>query len=208
LYDELSMIHPASEVRYVSSAVGYGVVATRFIPKGSITWVHDDLDQVIESAQVPDMPPMLQWAIEKYSYLNRRGERVLCWDHSRFLNHSCNPTSLAPGFDFEIAVRDIHEGEEITDDYGLLNLESDFSCSCGEKNCRGTIAPEDFALYADRWDALIADAASHLNRVEQPLWDLVREKAEINKVLLGQARMPSCRVHRMLDVRASATDAA
>jgi len=198
------MIHPASELRHVSSAVGYGVFATRFIPKGSITWVLDDLDQVIDSARIPDMQPILQSSIEKYSYLNGEGERILCWDHSRFINHSCDATSLPPGYDFEIAVGDIQEGEEITDDYGLLNLEADFLCACGSKQCRGTIRPRDFERYADRWDALIAEAVPYLDRVEQPLWELVREKNEIRKVLAGEGAIPSCRLHSMRPSRDAA----
>ena len=71
------MIHPASELRPVSSAIGYGVFATRFIPKGSITWVLDELDQVIDSARISDMQPMLQNSIEKYAYLNGEGEHTL-----------------------------------------------------------------------------------------------------------------------------------
>ena len=202
------MIHPASELRHVSSEIGYGIFATSFIPKGSITWVLDDLDQVLDSVRIPHMQPMLQDSIEKYSYLNRKGERILCWDHSRFLNHSCDATSLAPGFDFEIAVRDIQKGEEITDDYGMLNLDSDFTCACKSKQCRGTIGPGDFDRYADRWDALIAKAIPHLDQVEQPLWDLVREKNEVRQVLAGDARIPSCRFHLMQPVSASSPGAA
>ena len=33
------MIHPHSELRFFSPEVGWGVYATRFIPKGTITWV-------------------------------------------------------------------------------------------------------------------------------------------------------------------------
>src|SRR5215467_8682567 len=124
------MLHPASELRYVNSISGYGVFATRFIPRGTITWVFDSLDQIVYPETVGRMPRVLRDAVEKYCYLNGRGEQILCWDHSRFLNHSCNPTSLAPGFDFEIAVRDIEEGEEITDDYGALNPEEEFTCFC------------------------------------------------------------------------------
>jgi hypothetical protein len=189
------MIHPHSELRYVSPAIGYGVFATRFIPKGTITWVFDDLDQIIPSSNLAGMQPLLQDVLDKYSYQNGQGERVLCWDHARFVNHSCHPTSLAPGFDLEIAVRDIAEGEEITDDYGSLNIESEFPCACGSGQCRGTIRPDDFVERADEWDALVAGAFPLLDCVHQPLWDLVREQAAIRNVSAGEARLPSCRVH-------------
>src|SRR5262245_1856685 len=86
-----AMLHPASELRYVSDAIGYGVFATRFIPKGTITWVFDPLDQVISSDKAERIDPGLREALEKYSYVSGAGDRILCWDHSRFVNHSCNP---------------------------------------------------------------------------------------------------------------------
>jgi hypothetical protein len=39
------MIHPNTELRFISPEVGYGVVAREFIPKGTITWVLDELDR-------------------------------------------------------------------------------------------------------------------------------------------------------------------
>jgi hypothetical protein len=40
------MIHPDTELRYVNDIIGYGVFATRLIPRGTITWVQDELYQV------------------------------------------------------------------------------------------------------------------------------------------------------------------
>jgi hypothetical protein len=182
--------------------IGYGVFATRFIPKGTITWVLDDLDQVISTTKAAHLKPVLSRQLERYSYLNGRGERVLCWDHSRFLNHSCNATSFAPGFDFEIAVRDIQEGEEITDDYGALNIESEFVCHCGTRQCRKKIGPDDFELHSERWDVLLAGAFPLISSVEQPLWDLVRERETVRKVLAGETPLASCRVHALSAVNA------
>jgi uncharacterized protein len=191
------MLHPASELRYVNASIGYGVFATRFIPKGTITWVFDALDQVVISERVARLPPMMREALEKYSYINGRGERILCWDHSRFVNHSCSPTSLAPGFDLEIAIRDIQEGEEITDDYGSLNLEEEFACACGQEKCRRIIKPDDFDRHGEEWDSLVAAAFPLLTQVEQPLWNLVAEKTAIRQVLAGEMQLPSCRAHFM-----------
>lgn len=199
------MIHPASELRYVNAAIGYGVFATRFIPKGTVTWVFDPLDQVIAPSRARGFQPMMLELLEKYSYVNGRGERILCWDHSRFVNHSCHPTSLAPGFDLEIAVRDIQEGEQITDDYGSLNIEEAFECSCGTEQCRGTVKPGDFAALAPIWDGLVSEAFRLLDKVDQPLWSLVGERAEIARLLSGGVQPPSCRVHHS---RAGAAGAA
>jgi uncharacterized protein len=97
------VIHPHSELRFVSPAIGFGVFATRLIPKGTITWVFDPLDQIVSPSRASQLAAPLQRHLDIYSYQNGRGHRILCWDHARFVNHSCQPTSLATGFDLEIA---------------------------------------------------------------------------------------------------------
>jgi hypothetical protein len=191
------MIHPHSELRFASPEIGFGVFATRFIPKGTITWVFDRLDQIVVPSRASELPTPLRNQLDIYSYLNGRGERVLCWDHARFVNHSCHPTSLAPGFDLEIAIRDIHPGEQITDDYGSLNIEVPFQCACGVPQCRGVIGPADFERYSGQWDELVAAAFPSIAIVEQPLWDLVPDQAAINEILAGGSGLPSCRVHSL-----------
>src|SRR3954467_5224640 len=189
------MIHPNSELRFVNPEIGLGVFATRAIPKGTITWVLDPLDQIVVPSVESEIPPTLQRQLDIYSYKNGRGERILCWDHARFVNHSCDPTSLAPGFDFEIAVRDISPGEQITDDYGALNVESEFECACGSAHCRGTVGPEDFERFSNQWDALVASAFPLIGAVEQPLWELVPDQSSIRDILADGADIPSCRIH-------------
>ena len=191
------MIHPNSELRFVGPAIGFGVFATRFIPKGTITWVFDPLDQIVSSSRASGLAEPLVRQLDIYSFQNGRGERILCWDHARFINHSCNPTSLAPGFDLEIAVRDIQPGEQITDDYGSLNLDVSFECACGYPQCRGAVGPGDFETYSDHWDRLLAAAFPAIGSVEQPLWDLVQDQAAIGEILMGEARIPSCQVHSL-----------
>jgi uncharacterized protein len=193
----LSMIHPHSELRFVSPEIGWGVFATRFIPKGTITWVFDPLDQIVVPSEALELPAALQRQLDIYSYQNGRGQRILCWDHARFVNHSCHPTSLAPGFDLEIAVRDIEPGGQITDDYGALNIESEFECACGHGQCRGKIGPADFERFSDQWDELVASAFPLIGAVEQPLWELVQEQIPIGEALAGESRIPSCRVHSL-----------
>jgi hypothetical protein len=196
------MIYPYSELRFVSSEIGFGVFATRFIPKGTITWVFDPLDQIVPPAKVSELPASLQRQVDIYSYQNGRGERILCWDHARFVNHACQPTSLAPGFDLEIAIRNIEPGEQITDDYGSLNLDVAFACACGSPECRGIIGPGDFERCSDHWDELIAAAFRFVGSVEQPLWGLVQERAHIGRILAGELPVPSCRLHSLGTVNA------
>jgi hypothetical protein len=190
------VIHPDSELRFVDSTIGDGLFATKFIPKGTITWVCDPLDQVISAGTAAKFNPITRQILEKYSYLNGNGDRILCWDHARYVNHSCNPACLAAGFDFEIAVRDILPGDEITDDYGTLNLEQEMTCHCGDAECRRVLRPDDFLTYGGRWDKIVAEAFSRLQNVEQPLWELVQEKELVAQVLAGAMPIPSCLLHR------------
>ncbi len=190
------MIHPDTELRYVNDTIGYGLFATRLIPKGTLTWVHDDLDQIVDPELEHRLPPGLAALLHKYSYLEPRG-RVLCWDHARFLNHSCEPNCRSTGFDLEIAVRDIPPGDQLTDDYGSLNVDYEFECRCGTPVCRGTIRAADIMLYADGWDREALDAFRLAPALNQPLWPLVREKPEVERAFRGEIPVQSCRVHAL-----------
>lgn len=188
------MIHPDGELRFISQKIGFGVVATRLIPRGSITWVQDRLDRVFTPEQVSALGPMYADMLHKYSYMNVDGDYVLCWDLARYVNHSCSPSCLSAGYNFEIAVRDIHPGEELTDDYASLNLTGSFECCCGTGACRGTVRAEDAVVYADRWDAIMGEAFPPIAQVDQPLWPLVNGK-EIEDALAGRAPVASCRLN-------------
>jgi hypothetical protein len=194
------MIHPDSELRFISPAMGYGLFATSLIRKGTLTWVRDDLDQIVDPALERELPPMLGALLQKYSYYERRG-RVLCWDHGRFVNHSCDANCRSTGFDFEIAVRDIRPGDEITDDYGSLNVDIEFECRCRSPHCRNTIRAADIIRCADVWDREAADAFVHAGSVRQPLWPLLREREDVERALRGEIPLPSCRAHALPELR-------
>ena len=187
------MLHPHTELRFINEQIGYGVVATRLIPRGTITWVRDDLDQAFSVEQVKSMTPIYRDIIAKYCFVDARGDFVLCWDLARFINHACEPTCRSAGYDFEVAVRDIHPGEELTDDYGSLNIEYDFVCSCNSAVCRHKIRPGDMLSYAETWDQLVADPFRLIQTVSQPLWPFVKETEAIEAALAGRTPIASCR---------------
>src|SRR5262249_29036404 len=181
--------------RFINEELGYGVVATRFLPRGTITWVRDAFDQVFPPTEVERMSRFYREIMDKYSFVDPAGNMVLCWDLARFVNHSCRATCLSAGYDFELAIRDIYPGEELTDDYGTLNLEDDFHCQCGFDGCRQIIRPDDPQKYADTWDAVVAEAFPSIGAVEQPLWSLVKEKREVEMALAGVTPIASCRLN-------------
>lgn len=187
------MLHPHTELRYIGPEVGYGVFATRRIPRGTITWVQDRLDQVINpnDPNFADYPP----GLERYSFRNNQGNYVLCWDLARFVNHNCQPNCLSPGMDFEIAVRDIEVDEEVTNDYGSLNLEFEMDCHCGALNCRRKTRPEDFENHSHGWDQLLREAFPGVAQVEQPLWRWLSEPDFVRACLRDANLVPSIRRH-------------
>lgn len=168
------MIHPHTELRFISHEVGYGVVATAFIPKGSITWVLDALDREFTPEEVASMDSLYQQRLDHFTYRNNRGNYVLCWDHARYVNHSFLSNCLSTAYDFEIAVRDIHPGEQLTDDYGYLNIPYPFR-GIDEGTRRKTVYPDDLLRYHSKWDKQIASAMTRLPVVEQPLKNLLSE---------------------------------
>jgi hypothetical protein len=132
------MMHPHTELRLVSAVIGSGVFATAPIPKGTLTWVRDPLDQRIEF-ESDDFPSGLlnMEVVRRYLYTDRQGRVILLWDHGRFVNHSCSPnTAGGLNNDFSVALRDIAAGEEITEDYGELMGFDGFDCHCGHSDCR------------------------------------------------------------------------
>jgi uncharacterized protein len=193
------LVHPDTELRFVNPVIGYGVFATRLIPKGTFTWVRDDLDQIVDPELNMRLPPMLGALLHKYSYLEPRG-RVLCWDHARFINHSCAPNCRSTGFDLELAVRDIQPGEELSDDYGSLNVDYEFACVCGVAGCRGTIRAHDAIRCAADWGREAFDAFRYAGSVDQPLWPLLKERDDIERALRGEIPVPSCLVHALSGV--------
>lgn len=172
------MIHPATELRYISPSIGFGVFATAFIPQGTIVYVQDALEIVLPANHPLLTSDIYQPILDKYSTVEKDGSRLLSWDIARYVNHSCQSNALSTGYGFEIAVRDIQPGEEITDDYGLFNLPYDMPCACGHPNCRGSIRPSDFTAFITYWDKQLSTALTKLASLEQPLWRYLDDETQ------------------------------
>jgi hypothetical protein len=167
------MIHPHTKLKFISTEIGYGVVATRFIPRGTITWALDQLDQTFTASQLVEMDDVYKQILYKYSYRDNYGDFVLCWDNSRFINHSFNANCITTAYNFELAVRDIPAGEELTDDYGYLNCIEPFQCLPEPNTLRTHVMPDDVLHHYEEWDDKIARAFYEFSKVAQPLAFLI-----------------------------------
>lgn len=177
------MLHPSTLVKPIDDEIGSGVFARTFLPKGTIMWVLDGLDRVFTEEEVARVDPPCHEMLERYCFRNAQAHWVFPWDHTRYVNHSFDANCLGTLLGYEIAVRDITEGEEITNDYGSLNIIAPFDCRPEPGAPRERVLPDDLLRHADEWDRLIAAAFPAICQVSQPLarvfspgrWDAILE---------------------------------
>jgi hypothetical protein len=187
------MLHPHTELRFVSPLIGYGIFATKLIPQGTITWVKDQLDRIIPKEEVAAMNEANLENLMKYSYRDQHGDYVFCWDLTRYVNHSYHPNSMLTALGFEIAIKDIQVGDEITNDYGTFNIIEAFECANGPNHERDYVRPDDLTRYHQMWDQQIAAAFLHVAEVTQPLGKFLtnQQSQKIINIKTGKESMPS-----------------
>jgi hypothetical protein len=167
------MMHPSTELRHIDPELGFGVFATSRLPKGTITYVWDPLEIEI----MPDDPslqePALRASIDRFSYIDPHGVRIVSWDHAKYVNHCCQSNTMSTAYGFEIAVRDIEAGEQVTDEYGMFNLREPMKLRCSSGPCRGEVRAADLERFCLVWDEQIKAALELVEQVHQPLWPLI-----------------------------------
>jgi len=189
------MIHPETELKFISDEMGYGVFAKIFLPKGTITWVQDTFDQEFTPHQVEQMSPTHRELVQTYCFRNGKGNHVLCWDNGRFVNHSFRSNCFTTPYNFEIAIRDIHAGEELTDDYGYLNISAPFA-AFNEGTRRKVVYPHDILTFHKIWDKKIEKAMPYVTRVQQTLRPLIDDALweKISRIAEGAEALDSIMV--------------
>ena len=187
------MMHPHTELKFINPIKGFGVVATKLIPKGTITWAFDELDHSFSPEQFDAFDALYRETLYKYCYRNNTGEYILCWDISRYVNHSFVSNCISTAYNFEIAIRDILPGEELTDDYGYLNVSEPISFPKEDGSDREQVLPGDILTFYKKWDAMLEESFASLDKVPQPLISLlpsaVREEAR--NIAVGRKKMES-----------------
>lgn len=189
------MMHPDTELGFVNETIGYGVFATKFIPKGTITWALDELDQTFNESYVNSLNIIQRQNLLKYCYRDNQGKYILCWDVAKFVNHSFNANCISTAYEFEVAIRDIYPGEQLTDDYGYLNVDEPFSCVQEQNSSRTKVMPDDILYFYQEWDEKVAEAMKYFNNVEQPLRSFIKSKFvnKVNAVALAEKPLDSIR---------------
>jgi hypothetical protein len=186
------MMHPDTELKFVSPEIGYGVFAKAPIPRGTIVYAPDDLDIKIRVDDDRVQDPLYERFIKRYAILED-GYYIICWDIGKYVNHCCNPNCMSTGYSFEIAIRDIAAGEQLTDEYGIFNIEEEMEFICHHANCRGRLRVNDMELYGLEWDEVVRESLAYLQQVPQPLFsylDAATSAAVMDYLATGNSYRP------------------
>ncbi len=113
----------------ISPIHGTGVFTAESIKKGQVVWQFDSrVDLAIPEDEFKNFPPPFQDYLLIYTYIeqmNGRRMMILCADHAKHVNHSVHPNLLdTPDGSQELAAWDITEGEELTCNYFVSDLEA------------------------------------------------------------------------------------
>jgi uncharacterized protein len=108
-----------------SSIQGVGLFAAEPITAGTVIWEFTEgVDWRIPVAEFERFPdPSRSWLL-RYVYREPTGCYVLCGDNGKFMNHSFDPNCDDVDGPYTVAKRDIAEGEELTCDYRVFDLDS------------------------------------------------------------------------------------
>ena len=139
-----------------SGVHGKGVFALQDIAEGET--VIEYVGEIISWDEAQDRHPHDPKDPNHTFYFHVNEDKVIDALHggnsSRWINHSCDANCEADEQNERIfikALRNIHAGEELNYDYGLIidepytkKLLAEYPCWCGAKNCRGTLlSPKD-----------------------------------------------------------------
>ena len=108
------------------------------------TWGVDYMDREAAEKAEEEGKLIMQWDDDLYS-AETPGD-----SDGYFINHSCDPNTWMTDAFTHAARRDIERGEEVTNDYAMMeadeNYISSWKCKCGSPMCRGRVTGKDWRL--------------------------------------------------------------
>jgi SET domain-containing protein len=151
---------------------GEGTFAAEDIAAGERIWAVDDSNVVPEGADYEEVELEHRHHCDDIA----GGRKVILKEPDRWVNHSCRPNinrQTIDGVRYEIALRDIRAGEELTHDYRINGGgDSKWKCNCGSDRCAGTVHSDFFRAPVElqvEYLPLLDDwfVAENLERVEE-----------------------------------------
>ncbi|MGI0141662.1 MAG: SET domain-containing protein [Candidatus Micrarchaeales archaeon] len=168
---------------------GKGLFATQFIPKGTII----DSYSLCKKCGTYSKEELAKLSKKEHNFVIHHEQKTkaglrakYCDERLSYTNHSCNSNILESDEGFDIAIKDIKKGEEVTEDYrryGSKKTHFVGGCKCGGKNCIGRtafMAPGSKKLQKF-WNRKINAALRLIPSVKQPLKiRFLKEHPELN----------------------------
>jgi hypothetical protein len=111
---------------------GIGLFADQFIPKGTLVQKFmPGFDLIIPENEIQKLSEPAREQFLKYAYKNRDRQYILCFDDTRFLNHSDDPNLISndPNEEIDTAAKDIQKGEELTVNYKEFDADFNYKMS-------------------------------------------------------------------------------
>jgi len=100
---------------------GISLIANQNIKKGDVVWTYHPIIDV--KVNKKDIPSETKEFFDTYAVDQGGNNLFLNIDNARFINHSKDPNIKSLGYlKDNIAVKDIHQGEEITIDYTEIDV--------------------------------------------------------------------------------------
>jgi uncharacterized protein len=113
---------------------GLGIFAKRDIAKDEI--ITEFKGPMVRIEQLEGIPQEVQ----NHLFNVGVGEYLIAREPGARTNHSCDPNAGIVRAVFLVAMRDIHQDEEITFDYSMITADNwTLECSCGSPSCRKLI---------------------------------------------------------------------
>lgn len=139
-----SILSPKTEIRE-TSLNGKGIFAKEDIKKGEMVFIKGGhilkREELFSSGVINSYFPLNDEYL--LGATNKMEEDAI----KLYQNHSCDPNVGLHGEITFVAMRDINKDEELTVDYAFIDNEDySFECTCGAKNCRGTITGYDWKI--------------------------------------------------------------
>jgi uncharacterized protein len=109
-----------------STIEGNGLFAGERISAGQVIWEFTPgLDATFPRASLKALPPVVQDFLNRYCSLDGTSENLTIYaDDARFINHSQQANTLwDEGAEVLVAARDIEAGEEITENYYVVEWD-------------------------------------------------------------------------------------
>lgn len=180
-----------------SKIEGKGYFASEFIPQGTFVYFYSKDDIKYSHNELLELDGFKKRELTDFAVEDEYGNWVLT-KSGPFTNHSCDPNILPiflRGSYFDIAIKDINIGDEITIDYSLFFSSAVWSmeCKCHSSKCRHMVGfgQRIDSKVEENWFSKIQESLQKSKNLKQPLFENGDKNAQSIKESYGNINQPT-----------------